>query len=74
MTDTTHIVISKTLHALLKRYCRDRGLVMQKLVDDIIEEFLDGTYDRLRRKALSEPSGGEKCQDATTDIPLDDLA
>ncbi|KKM62321.1 hypothetical protein LCGC14_1522860 [marine sediment metagenome] len=41
MTDTTHIVISKTLHALLKRYCRDRGLVMQKLVDDIIEEFLN---------------------------------
>lgn len=69
-----HLVISETLHALLKRYCRERGLVMQKLVDDIIEEFLDGTYDRIARKALSEPSGGEKCQDATTDIPLENLA
>ncbi len=46
---------------------------MQKLVDDIIEEFLDGTYDRFARKALSEPSGGEKCQGATTDIPLEDF-
>ncbi len=67
MTDTTHIVISKTLHALLKRYCRDRGLVMQKLVDDIIEEFLDDTYDRFARKALSEPSGGEKRRGSTAE-------
>ncbi len=73
MTDTTHIVISKTLHALLKRYCLERGLVMQKLVDDIIEEFLDSTYDRSPLKALSEPSGGGKCRGATTDIPLEDL-
>ena len=36
-----HIVISKTLHALLKKYCRDNGLVMQALVEKIIGEFLD---------------------------------
>ena len=43
MTDTTHIVISKTLHALLKRYCLERGLVMQALVEKIIKEFLNDT-------------------------------
>ena len=41
MPDTTHIVISKALHALLKKYCRDNGLVMQALVEKIIDEFLD---------------------------------
>ena len=36
--------------------------------------FKSTTYGRFARKALSEPSGGEKCQDATTDIPLEDFA
>ncbi len=36
-----HIVISKALHALLKKYCQDNGLVMRALVEKIIGEFLD---------------------------------
>ena len=41
MTDTTHIIISRALHALLKKYCRDNGLVMQVLAEEIIQGFFD---------------------------------
>ena len=41
MSDTTHIVISKELHALLKKYCLERGLVMRRLVEKIIKEYFD---------------------------------